>query len=144
MSDFTRFKNFSIGILALTATVIMIGGAYGIYTQWQPIWSEGFSDFKGISTAIVGLEKTAKPIADIAPDVLTEMKQMNISVALMQGQMEQMKDTMFLMHQSIKHIDISVHGLNLSVWGMSRTVPQQMNKMQNKISPMGFFSPFNQ
>lgn len=129
MLNITKFKELMIGIFYLTATLILLSGSFVMYTQWQDLWSEGFSDFKDISEAIVDLKDSTKPISTIAPHVLTEMTGMNEKIALMQV--------------SVQRMEYSVTGLNMSVYNMSHTVPNQMHDMENQMSPWNMMSPFN-
>jgi hypothetical protein len=129
MLNITKFKELMIGIFYLTATLILLSGSFVMYTQWQDLWSEGFSDFKNISEAIVDLKDSTKPISNIAPHVLTEMTAMNEKIALMQV--------------SVQRMESSVTGLNMSVYNMSHTVPNQMHDMENQMSPWNMMSPFN-
>ena len=127
MSDFTRYKNFAVGTFYSIATVIMLGTSFIVYTQWQNVWNEGFSDFKNISTAIVELKDSTKPISDIAPDIHDQMVQMNTIITLMQ------KDT--------NNMSQNVWGLNTSVYNMSHSVPLQMDRMQDNMNMFNMFSP---
>ena len=128
MKDFTRYANFAKGTFYISATLVMVASAYIVYTQWQGYWSGGFRDFRSISAAIVELEKTARPISDIAPQVFVQMKQMNHSIAKMQ--------------ESVHRMDIAVTGINIAVYGMSHTVPQRMDTLRNQMSPWGMMNPF--
>ena len=129
MLNITQFKELMIGIFYLTATLILLSGSFVMYTQWQDLWSEGFSDFKDISEAIVDLKDSTKPISNIAPHVLSEMISMNEKITLMQV--------------SVQGMESSVYGLNMSVYDISHTVPNQMHDMENQMSPWNMMSPFN-
>jgi hypothetical protein len=129
MSDFNKYKNFAVGTFFSAATIIMISSAYIVYTQWQHYWTEGFKDFKSISAAIVELKETAKPISDITPDVLSEMKIMNKKIS-------QMND-------SVQQMDMAVNGINSSVYNMSYTVPNRMDNMRNDMNMWDMVTPFN-
>ncbi len=128
MTDFTRYANFARGTFFICATVVMLSFTFIAYTQWQDLWSRGFRDFQSISTAIVELQKTAKPISDIAPHIYIQMDEMNHSISEMQ--------------KSVRRMDNSIQGINASVYGMSYTVPEGMYTLRNKMSPWNWMSPF--
>ncbi len=129
MTDFLRYANFAKGTFYLCATVIMVSFSYIALTQWQGLWSGGFKDFRSISAAIVELEKTARPVSDIAPHIYTQMDIMNNSIAEMQ--------------KSVRRMDTAVTGIHASVYGMSYTVPQGMYTLRNKMNPWSWMSPFD-
>ena len=128
MKDFSSYANFAKGTFYISATLLMVASAYIVYTEWQDYWSGGFRDFQSISAAIVELEKTARPVSDIAPRMFVQMKQMSHSVAKMQ--------------ESVHRMDVAVNGINASVYGMSYTVPHRMDTLRDKMSPWGIMNPF--
>ena len=128
MKDFTAYANFAKGTFYISATLLMVVSAYIVYTEWQDYWAGGFKDFRSISAAIVELEKTARPVSDIAPQMFMQMEQMNHNIAQMQ--------------ESVHRMDIAVTGINSSVYGMSYSVPLRMDTLRNKISPWGMMNPF--
>ena len=128
MTDFKRYANFAKGTFYLSATLLMFASSYIVYTQWQAYWSAGFKDFGSISEAIVDLEKTTRPIADVTPQIYAQMEEMNSSIAIMQ--------------KSVGRLDTAVGGINASVYGISHTVPQGMQALQHKMSPWEMMNPF--
>lgn len=128
MGDFSRFANFAKGVFYTCATVLMVGAAYIIYTEWQDYWSEGFKDFRSISEAIVELQNTARPISDIAPQMYAQMAEMNRTIIKMEA--------------SVRQMGAEVHGINQSVYGMSYTVPQRMDGMRDQMNPWNMMNPF--
>ena len=130
MKDFTAYANFAKGTFYISATLLMVVSAYIVYTEWQDYWAGGFKDFRSISAAIVELEKTARPVSDIAPQMFMQMEQMNHSVGKMQ--------------ESVHRMDIAVNGINTAVYAMSYTVPYRMDTLRNKMSPWRMMNPFEQ
>jgi TolA-binding protein len=129
MTDFRRYANFAKGTFYTCATVIMVGSAYIIYSQWQGYWAAGFKDFGSISEAIVQLEKTTQPISEVTPQIYAQMQEMNHSIAMMQG--------------SVHKMDMAVNGINNSVRGMSYSVPQGMGALHGQMNPWKMMNPFN-
>ena len=130
-----NFKELAAGVFFTCATVLMLLASYVVYTEWQVYWSKGFADFRSISGAIVSLERTTLPVSVMAPDmleqihaILNEMKEMNRSL----GGME----------RSVTNMGTAVQGLELSIRGMSYTVPQGMGEMRRQISPWNMMNPF--
>jgi len=64
MRTFMEFwKGMFFFVSTLTVPVIF----YLVVVKWQPLWTAGFKDFGDISAAIMHLDKTAKPVAEMAP-----------------------------------------------------------------------------
>ena len=150
MNWYQKFALLAVGVFSVSATLILVSFAYIVYTQWQDVWSGGFEDFRSISGAIVELEKTARPVSEIAPKILVQMKTMNQIMGDMHQDMVKMdhtvgnmNQTMGKMQQTIHGIDIAVKGINQSVYGMSYTVPNRMDTIRNKMNPWRMMSPFN-
>ncbi len=77
--DMKKFADFWKGC-SFVSTVSMSIGLYLVVIVWQPLWTEGFSNFGDISKAITRLDRTAKPVAEMAPLMLGEMDEMRSSM----------------------------------------------------------------
>jgi len=130
-----KFRDCAVGVFFTCATVIMVGFSYLVYTQWQEVWSKGFDDFRSISGAIVHLEQTAQPLSNVAPDILVQMKQMQVSIA-------DMKKSMKDLEQTATYMGTTMYGLHTSVRAMSFSVPRGMGRMENQLSPWNMMNPF--
>ena len=133
------FVEFWRGMFFLVATLTVSVIFYLVVVKWQPLWTEGFNDFGDISESIMRLDKTARPVAEMAP--------------LMLGEMDEMRKSMRAMQQSIE----SIENINPNVMEMTRTMnrmtwvmDQRMGMMNNgmdrvgdKLSPPGMLLPFN-
>jgi len=105
---------------------------------WQPLWTEGFRNFGDISKAISRLDRTAKPVAEMAPLMLGEMDEMRKTMAKMQQSMEVIEE----MNPSVKEM---TYTMNRMTWVMDQrmgTMNNEMDRMGDKISPAGMM-PFN-
>ena len=136
MKTFTEFWK---GMFFLVATLTLSVVFYLLVVKWQPLWTDGFRNFGDISGAIMRLDKTARPVAEMAP--------------LMLGEMDEMRKSMRAMQQSIE----SIENINPNVMEMTRTMnrmtwvmDQRMGMMNNgmdrvgdKLSPPGMLLPFN-
>ena len=136
MKTFTEFWK---GMFFLVATLTLSVVFYLLVVKWQPLWTDGFRNFGDISRAIMRLDKTARPVAEMAP--------------LMLGEMDEMRKSMRAMQQSIE----SIENINPNVMEMTRTMnrmtwvmDQRMRMMNNgmdrvgdKLSPPGMLLPFN-
>ena len=133
------FVEFWQGMFFLVSTLTVSVIFYLVVVKWQPLWTAGFEDFGRISAAIMHLDETAKPVAEMAP--------------LMLGEMDEMRKSMRAMQQSIE----SIENINPNVMEMTRTMnrmtwvmDQRMGMMNNgmdrvgdKLSPPGMLLPFN-
>jgi hypothetical protein len=73
MKTFTEFwKGMFFFVSTLTLSVFL----YLVVIVWQPLWTEGFRNFGDISKAIIRLDRTAKPVAEMAPLMLGQMDEM--------------------------------------------------------------------
>ena len=70
------FVEFWKGMFFFVSTLMVSVIFYLVVVKWQPLWTEGFKDFGDISGAIMRLDKTAKPVAEMAPLMLGEMDAM--------------------------------------------------------------------
>ena len=150
MNWYTKTALVSVSAFFGSATLIMVPFAYIVYTQWQEYWSGGFKDFQSISGAIVELEKTTRPISEIAPKVLKQMEHMNHTMINMNHAMKKMdhtvvnmSNTMGKMQLTIQGIDVAVKGIDTSVRGMSFTVPHRMDTIRNRMNPWNMMNPLN-
>jgi hypothetical protein len=133
------FTEFWKGMFFLVSTLTLSVIFYLLVVKWQPLWTDGFRNFGDISRAIMRLDKTARPVAEMAP--------------LMLGEMDEMRKSMRAMQQSIE----SIEKINPNVMEMTRTMnrmtwvmDQRMGMMNNgmdrvgdKLSPPGMLLPFN-
>ncbi|MEN8802033.1 MAG: hypothetical protein ABF297_08640 [Thiogranum sp.] len=119
----------------LTVSVIF----YLVVVKWQPLWTAGFKDFGNISEAIMHLDKTAKPVAEMAPLMLAEMDAMRISMLEMQRSMK----TIEAINPNVKEIIFAMNRMN---WVMDRRMGimnNEMDRVGDKLSPPGMMMPFN-
>ena len=136
--DMKTFTEFWKGMFFLVSTVSVSAMLYLVVVIWQPLWTEGFSNFGDISKAIGRLEETTRPVAEIAP--------------LMLGEMDEMRDTMENMQyslESIEEVNPSLKAMTYSMsrmtWVMERRLGEmtnEMDKMEDQFSPSGMM-PFN-
>jgi hypothetical protein len=133
------FADFWKGMFFLVSTLILSWFFYLLVVKWQPLWTEGFKDFGDISEAIMRLDKTAKPVAEMAP--------------LMLGEMDEMRKSMLEMQRSIRtiaEINAIVRDMTGTMNRMTWVMDQRMGMMNNrvdrvgdKLSPPGMMLPFN-
>ena len=76
----TTFTEFWKGMFFLVATAGLAVFLYLVVVVWQPLWTEGFQNFGDISKAISRLDRTAKPVGEIAPMILGEMDAMRVTM----------------------------------------------------------------
>ena len=133
------FVEFWQGMFFLVSTLTVSVIFYLVVVKWQPLWTEGFKDFGDISEAIMHLDETAKPVAEMAP--------------LMLGEMDAMRNSMLEMQQSMKtieEINPNVKEMTYTINRMTWVMDQRMGMMNNgmdrvgdKLSPPGMMMPFN-
>ena len=133
------FVEFWQGMFFLVSTLTVSVIFYLVVVKWQPMWNEGFRDFGRISAAIMHLDETAKPLAEMAP--------------LMLGEMDAMRNSMLKMQQSMKtieEINPNVREMTYTINRMTWVMDQRMGMMNNgmdrvgdKLSPPGMMMPFN-
>ena len=133
------FIEFWQGMFFLVSTLSVSVIFYLLVVRWQPLWTEGFSDFGDISEAIMHLDETAKPVAEMAPLMLREMDAMRESMLRMQLSM-----------QNIEEVNPNVKEMTRTMNRMTRVIDQRMVMMNNgmdrvgdKLSPPGMMMPFN-
>jgi hypothetical protein len=133
------FAEFWVGMFFLVSTLTVSVFLYLVITKWQPLWTEGFRNFGDISKAIMHLDKTAQPVAEMAPLILHEMDAMRRSMLEMERSM-----------QTIEGINPNVKDMTRSVNRMTWVMDQRMGVMNDrvdrvgdKLSPPGMMLPFN-
>lgn len=133
------FVEFSKGMFFFVSTLIASVIFYLLVVKWQPLWTEGFKDFGDISKAIMRLDKTAKPVAEMAPLMLGEMDAMRNSMLEMQRSMK----TIAEINPSVEEM---THTINRMTWVMDRRMGimnSEMDRVGDKLSPPGMLLPFN-
>ena len=134
----TTFSEFWKGMFFLVATAGLAIVLYLVVVVWQPLWTEGFSNFGDISKAISRLDRTAKPVGEIAPMILGEMDEMRVTMKKMAKSMETLEE----LNPSIKQMNYNMHRMT---WVMERQMGEmasEMDQMGDKFSPTGML-PFN-
>lgn len=150
-----KFANLCMGLFFLISSISLAVLMIMFVFVWQPIWTEGFKDFHNISDAIGKLNETAKPSAEIAPQMLTEITKMNVSMKNMEDTMVAMTEIRSIMAdmgvsmKSLEDINPNIIEVNKSVDHMGRMISGEMgkmnyevNNMSDRFSPMGMM-PFN-
>jgi hypothetical protein len=86
--DMKTFTEFWKGMFFFVSTLTLSVFLYLVVMVWQPLWTDGFRNFGDISKAIIRLDRTAKPVAEMAPLMLGEMDEMRKTMVKMQQSME--------------------------------------------------------
>ena len=73
-----KFASWCIGLFFLVSSISLGILMVMFIFVWQPIWSDGFKDFHNISDAISKLNETARPSAELALLLLTEIKKLTV------------------------------------------------------------------
>ena len=136
--DMNKFTQFWKGMFFFMSTVTLSVFLFLVVVVWQPLWTEGFRNFGDISKAITRLDRTAKPVAEMAPLMLGEMDAMRLTMVKMQKSMETMEE----LNPSVKEMTYTMNRMN---WVMDRrmgAMTSEMDQMGDKFSPMGVM-PFN-
>jgi len=124
--DMKTFTEFWKGMFFFVSTLTLSVFLYLVVIVWQPLWTEGFRNFGDISKAIIRLDRTAKPVAEMAPLMLGEMDQMRYSMMKMQQSME-----------IIEEMNPSLKGMIYSMNRMTRVMDQRMGSMNSEVDRMG-------
>ncbi len=124
--DMKKFSDFWKGMFFFVSTVSMSVALFLVVIVWQPLWTEGFRNFGDISKAITRLDRTAKPVAEMAPLMLGEMDEMRRSMLGMQQSME-----------AIEEINPSVKEMTYTMNRMTWVMDQRMGAMNNEVGQMG-------
>ena len=137
--DMKTFTEFWKGMAFFVSTLTLAVFLYLVVIVWQPLWTEGFRNFGDISKAIMHLDETARPVAEMAP--------------LMLGEMDEMRKSMLKIQQSmraIEEINPNVKDMTFTMNRMTWVMDQRMGMMNNnvdrvgdKLSPPGMMLPFN-
>ncbi|HFD80511.1 MAG TPA: hypothetical protein ENK05_09005 [Gammaproteobacteria bacterium] len=136
--DMKAFSEFWKGMFYFVSTVTISVFLYLVVIVWQPLWTEGFRNFGAISKAIIRLDRTAKPVAEMAPLMLGEMDEMRKAMVKMQASM----DTIEKLDPSVREINYTMNRMN---WIMERrmgAMTGEMDRLGDKMSPAGMM-PFN-
>ena len=123
MKTFTEFWR---GMFFLVSTVAVSIGLYLLVIVWQPLWTEGFRNFGDISQSIIRLDRTAQPVAEMAPLILGVMEDMHITMVNMQQSME-----------TIEKVNPSVMEMNKSINHMIWVMEHRMGAMLNQMDRVG-------
>lgn len=119
------------GMFFFVSTVTLSVLLYLVVIVWQPLWTDGFRNFGDISKAIIRLDRTAKPVAEMAPLMLGEMDEMRETMVKMQLSME-----------TVEEINPSLTEMTLTMNRMTWVIEQRMGIMTNEMDRMGDrFSP---
>jgi hypothetical protein len=119
--NMTKIADFWRAMFYFTATVTMGIILYLLIVVWQPLWTGGFTDFGNISAAIGHLDETAKPAAQMAPEMLKQIIQMN---------------------QSVHDMDQNMIQMRLVMAYQMGAMNDEINQMNTRMSPLGMM-PFN-
>jgi len=136
--DMKKFAEFWKWMFYFVSTVSLAVLLYLVVVAWQPLWTEGFRNFGDISKAIMRLDRTAKPVAEMAPLMLGEMDAMRTSMNSIQASMETLEE----INPSVKEMNYTMNRMN---WIMQRRMGEmtnEMDRMGDKFSPTGMM-PFN-
>ena len=136
--DMKAFTQFWKGMFFFVSTVTLSVFLYLVVVVWQPLWTEGFRNFGDISKAISRLDRTAKPVAEMAPLMLGEMDEMRLSMAKIQQSMKTIEE----INPSVKEMNYTMNRMN---WVMERrmgAMTEEMDQMGDKFSPRGMM-PLN-
>ncbi|MGI9320422.1 MAG: hypothetical protein ACR2O5_03335, partial [Thiogranum sp.] len=136
--DMKTFAEFWKGMFFFVSTVTVSVLLYLVVIVWQPLWTDGFRNFGDISKAIIRLDRTAKPVAEMAPLMLGEMDEMRETMVKMQLSMETIEE----MNPSVKEI---THTMNRMTWVIEQRMgimTNEMDRMGDRFSPSGMM-PFN-
>ena len=136
--DMKTFTEFWRGMFFFVSTVAVSVMLYLVVVVWQPLWTEGFRDFGEISKAIIRLDKTAQPVAEMAPLIMDEMSKMQNTMVDMQQSMEAIEEV----NPSVKDM---TNSMNRMTWVMEQRMGAmlyEMDRVGDKMSPMGMM-PFN-
>jgi len=131
--DVKPFTEFWRGMFFFVSTVAVSIGLYLLVIVWQPLWTEGFRNFGDISQAIIRLDKTAQPVAEMAPLILGVMEEMHITMVNMQQSMETIEEV----NPSVKEMNKS---MNHMIWVMEKRMGSmlyEMDRVGDKMSPFG-------
>ncbi len=136
MKTFTEFWK---GMLFMVSTLTLAVIFYLVVVKWQPLWTDGFRNFGDISSAIMRLDRTARPVAEMAPLMLGEMDEMRQSMRDMQQSLE----TIEKINPNVREM---TRTMNRMTWVMDQRmgmINNGMDRVGDKLSPPGMMLPFN-
>jgi len=136
--DMKTFTQFWKGMFFFMSTVTLSVFLFLVVVVWQPLWTEGFSNFGDISKAISRLDRTAKPVAEMAPLMLGEMDQMRLTMVKIQQSMETLEE----INPSVKEMSYTMNRMNWVMAQRMGAMTEEMDQMGDKFSPSGMM-PFN-
>jgi len=136
--DMKTFTQFWKGMFFFVSTVTLSVFLYLVVLVWQPLWTEGFRNFGDISKAISRLDRTAKPVAEMAPLMLGEMDEMRLSM----GKIQQSMETIEEINPSVKEMNYTMNRMNWVMEQRMGAMTDEMDQMGDKFSPRGMV-PFN-
>jgi len=111
---------------------------YLVVIVWQPLWTEGFRNFGDISKAIIRLDRTAKPVTEMAPLMLGEMDEMRLAMMKMQRSMETMEE----INPNVKEMTYTMNRMTWVIEQRMGMMTNEMDRMGDRFSPSGMM-PFN-
>lgn len=136
--DMKTFTEFWKGMFFFVSTVSVCVVLYLVVIIWQPLWTDGFTHFGDISKSITRLDRTARPVAEMAPLMLGEMDQMRESMVKMQQSME----TMEQINPSVKEMNLTMNHMTWVIERRMGAMNSEMNRMGDNLSPSGMM-PYN-
>ena len=136
--EMKTFTEFWKGMFFFVSTVTLSVFLYLVVMVWQPLWTEGFRNFGDISKAIIRLDRTAKPVAEMAPLMLGEMDEMRHSMLKMQQSLETIEE----IYPSVKEMNYTMSRMTWVMDQRMGTMNNEMDRMGDKFSPTGMM-PFN-
>ena len=136
--DMKPFTEFWKGMFFFVSTLTLSVFLYLVVIVWQPLWTEGFRNFGDISKAISRLDRTAKPVAEMAPLMLGEMDQMRLSMVKIQQSMETIEE----INPSVKEMTYSMNRMTWVIEQRMGVMTNEMDRMGDRFSPSGMM-PFN-
>ena len=136
--DMKTFTEFWKGMFFFVSTLTLAVFLYLVVIVWQPLWTEGFRNFGAISKAIIRLDRTAKPVAEMAPLMLGEMDEMRLAMMKMQRSMETMEE----INPSVKEMTYTMNRMTWVIEQRMGMMTNEMDRMGDRFSPSGMM-PFN-
>jgi len=136
--DMKTFTEFWKGMFFFVSTLTLSVFLYLVVIVWQPLWTDGFRNFGDISKAIIRLDRTAKPVAEMAPLMLGEMDEMRKTMVKMQQSMEIFEE----MNPSVKEMTYSMNRMTWVIEQRMGMMTNEMDRMGDRFSPSGMM-PFN-
>ena len=136
--DMKTFAEFWKGMFFFVSTLTLSVFLYLVVIVWQPLWTEGFRNFGDISKAIIRLDRTAKPVAEMAPLMLGEMDEMRKTMVKMQQSMEIIEE----MNPSVREMTYTMNRMTWVIEQRMGMMTNEMDRMGDRFSPSGMM-PFN-